>query len=361
MERSERKIDVIQQEDEVTLKSLILKIQEWVKYLLSKWIIIFLAGVICAGLGFFYAYKTKVNYRAKLTFVLEDNKQGGIGSYSNLASQFGIDLGGSSSSGVFAGDNIMGFMMSRLMVEKTLLYSINVDGKVMSLADFYLSFNHIKDKWANDPLMKNFSLPPTSNRSMFTLQQDSVLQTIYEKILKGNLKIEKPDKKLSFIAVQCISPNETFSKKFTEILVSEATQFYIDTKTKRSKSNVDKLQAKADSLELLLNKKTYSAARAQDINMNPARRAATVNIELDTRDKMVLQTMYGEVLKNLEISKMSMAEEMPVIQIIDTPILPLEKIKMGKLKGLIMGGLLGGVLAALYFLLKKIFADIMKD
>lgn len=361
MERSERKIDAIQQEDEVTLKSIILKIQEWVKYLLSKWIVIFLAGVICAGLGFFYAYRAKVNYRAKLTFVLEDSKQGGVGSYANLASQFGIDLGGSTSSGVFAGDNIMGFMMSRLMVERTLLYPINVNGKVMSLADFYLKFNHIKDKWANDPLMKNFSLPPTNDRSTFTLQQDSVLNTIYEGILKGNLKIEKPDKKLSFIAVQCTSPNETFSKKFTEILVREATQFYIDTKIKRSKSNVDKLQAKADSLELLLNRKTYSAARAQDINMNPARRTATVNLELDTRDKMVLQTMYGEVLKNLEISKMSMAEETPVIQIIDTPILPLEKVKFGKLKGLIMGGLLGGILATLYFLSKRIFADIMKD
>ncbi|TWF44346.1 putative tyrosine kinase-like protein [Chitinophaga polysaccharea] len=360
MEQSERKVDAIQQEDEVTLKSIILKIHEWIKYLFSKWIVILLAGIICAGLGFFYAYRTKVNYLAKLTFVLEDSKQGGIGSYSNLASQFGIDLGGSGAGGVFAGDNIMGFMMSRLMVEKTLLYPINVDGKVISLADFYLSFNRIKDKWVRDTLMKNFSLPPTNDRTTFTLQQDSVLNTIYEMILKGNLKIEKPDKKLSFIAVQCISPNETFSKKFTEILVKEATQFYINTKTKRSKSNVDKLQDKADSLELLLNKKTYSAARTQDINMNPARRVATVNLELDTRDRMVLQTMYAEVLKNLEISKMSMAEEMPVIQIIDSPILPLEKVKFGKLKGLILGGLLGGILSSLYFLLKKMYTDIMK-
>ncbi len=54
---------------------------------------------------------------------------------------------------------------------------------------------------------------------------------------------------------------------------------------------------------------------------------ASIGSELAMRDKTVLQTMYGEVVKNLEISKIAMAQETPIIQIVDMPILPLEKTK----------------------------------
>jgi DNA-directed RNA polymerase specialized sigma subunit len=176
---------------------------------------------------------------------------------------------------------------------------------------------------------------------------------------KQNLNVSKIDKKLSFIAVQVASEDQLFSKFFTERLVAEATDFYVKTKTKRSKTNVDKLQAIADSLELQLNKKTYSTAVAQDLNVNPIRQVANVETEIRSRDKMVLQTMYAEVVKNLEISKMTMAQETPVVQVIDTPILPLKKERFGKLKGLILGGFVGGFLILIILILRKMIRDVM--
>jgi hypothetical protein len=67
------------------------------------------------------------------------------------------------------------------------------------------------------------------------------------------------------------------------------------------------------------------------------------------------------VVKNLELSKMAMAQETPVIQEVDMPILPLEKKRFGKLKGLIIGGFFGGVLIVLFLLMKKGYSDIMND
>ena len=124
--------------------------------------------------------------------------------------------------------------------------------------------------------------------------------------------------------------------------------------------SVDRLQSQADSLENMLNKKTYSAAVAQDINANPARQVASVGVELVLRDKMVLQTMYAEVIKNLELSKLAMAQETPVIQIIDTPILPLDRKKFGKLKGLILGTFLGGFLTIIALIIRKVYREIMQ-
>jgi len=361
MNYSDQNIANTSQDGELTLKDLFLKIRHLIDYLVSKWVIILVVTFIGAGIGLVLSYLSKPKYVADLTFVLEDPKPSGVASYSGIASQLGLDLG-NSPSGVFTAENIMGFLKSRLMIEKALLLPIKVDNKTISLADFYIDINNLRAMWAKKrPAIKDLSFPYDKSRSTFTRVQDSVLAEIFRQILKNDLTVDKADKKLSFIEVECKSPNEQFAQQFTEYLVQVATKFYVDTKTQRAKANVDKLQEKADSLELLLNRKTYKTAVAQDLNMNPARRAAMVNIELDNRDKMVLQTMYGEVLKNLEISKMQMDQETPIIQSIDRPILPLGIEKLGKTKGIIIGGILGGFLIVMFLSIRKIFKNIMNS
>lgn len=348
------------QEEEVFLKDLILKFQDWCAYILSKWLIILLFGLVGAGLGLSYALIKKPNYVGELTFVLEDNKSNPLSAYMGLASQIGLDIGGGYGSGVFGGDNIIEFLRSRLMIEKTLLSPIIVNGKVKSLADLYIEINELDKKWESNPVVKDLRFPLHLERSKFSLQQDSVLNIFQESITKKNLEIRKLDKKLSFISVTCTSRDERFSKAFVERLVAEATDFYVNTKIKHSKINVDKLQLTADSLESLLNRKTYALAASQDINQNPVKQMASVGAQVQARDKMVLQTMYAEVVKNLEFSKMSMALETPLVQIVDTPILPLEKKKFGKLKGIVIGGFISGFLVVGFLVSRRFYKKVME-
>lgn len=350
----------IVEQDLISLKDLILKVREWFRYLLSKWVTVLMAGIIGAGIGLAMAFLTKQEYVGELTFIVEGNSTNPLGVYAGLASQFGIDLGGGNNSGVFEGDNIIEFLKSRLMIERALLSPVTINGKSMSLADLYIDTYEMREKWKAKPALKSISFPPTYDRSKFTVLQDSVLQVIQDQLTKGKLKVEKIDKKLSFIKVNCTSLNEQFSKAFTEQIVDEAIRFYIDTKTKRNKTNIDRLQSQADSLELLLNRKTYSAAAMQDLNLNPARQAAGVNTEVAVRDKFMLQTMYGEVVKNLELSKIAMAQETPVIQIVDKPILPLIKQKLGKIKGILLGGIIAGIITIMWLLARKIYKETME-
>ncbi|NLR78614.1 Wzz/FepE/Etk N-terminal domain-containing protein [Chitinophaga eiseniae] len=344
---------------EMSIKELILKARKWINFLLTKWLIIAIVGILGIGLGIFYSVIKRPTYKAELTFIVEDNKSNPLSAYAGIASQFGIDLSGTSTSGVFAGDNIIGFLKSRLMIEKALLTeAVNVNKK-MTLADLYISINEKHKQWKKKIELANISFPVDVDRKKFSLVQDSVLGELCKEILEKNLIVEKVDKKLSFIAVSCDSKSEFFSQQFTENLVKDAIDFYVDTKTLRSKSNVDKLQQKADSMEQLLNRKTYAAATIQDINQNPAKRIATVGLELDSRDKMILQTIYGEVLKNLEVSKMSMLQDIPLIQVIDKPILPLKQEKLGKLKGAIFGGFVAVFFACVILILRKLYAEVM--
>lgn len=336
--------DIIQHKiaDEVPLAELFRKINNWFKYLLRKWWIIVIAGMLGGGLGFVIALGKKKEYTAKLTFILEDSRLGGMGSYVGLVSQLGIDLGGASGGNLFQGDNINEFLRSRLIVQKVLLTNVNINSKTQTFADHYLDIYEWRTLWEDKPFLSNIHFDTTKSIAAHTILQDSVLNIIYKTIIQEQLSVGRPDKKLSFIEVKCISLNEYFSKYFAEQLVKEALTFYVETKTRRSKSNVDKLQHQADTILGILNYKTYVAAASQDINVNPTKRLATIQTEMASRDKTLLMTIYGEILKNLGIAKMSLAQETPVIQLIDTPILPLEYKKLSKLKAAIIGAFLFG-------------------
>ncbi|WP_160714464.1 lipopolysaccharide biosynthesis protein [Chitinophaga solisilvae] len=347
--------------NEISVKDLVLRFYDWCGYLWKKKLIILIAAAAGLGLGCYIVTVLKPKYEGKLTFVLQENSQGGMGAYAGIASQFGLDLsGGSSGAGVFTNDNIMEFLTSRLMVESTLLSPVTLNNKAMTLMNHFLDFSGNRKRMAKNKTLEHIDFPLNADRGKFSLQQDSILNEAYKVITKKLLKVEKKDKNLDFISVTCSSEDEIFSKVFIESLVEKASAFYIDTKTKRTKGSVDRLQLQADSMEILLNRKTYASAEVQDLNQNPARRIASVKTELLTRDKMMLQTMYGEIVKNLELSKITMAQETPVIQVVDKPIFPLEKKEWGFAKGGILGAIVGGFLACIIICIRKLYKDIMK-
>jgi len=349
---------VKQRENEISLKELILKLRDWGRYFVRRWVWLLAGALLFGTLGFIYAGTKAKQYVADLTFVVEEGKSSPLGAYAGLANQFGIDLGSTGGSGVFSGDNIMAFLKSQLITETVLLTDTVWEGKRMTLADLYISTNHINKGWDKIPRLAGFSFPIHSPRNSLNRLEDSVMMALYDRIVLSNLKVLKPDKKLDFISVETISPNEVFSKLFAERLVDEATKFYIDTRTQRTQETVDKLQKESDSVLYALNKTTYSAAAGQDLNLNPAKHIATVDQEFATRDKTILSIMYEEVKKNLEMSKMNLEQETPIIQVIDSPRFPLKISKLSRMLATIGAGILGLFIMILLIGVRKFYNDL---
>jgi len=346
--------------DDVTMKDVILKLLEWWRYLLSKWKTIVLAGVIGGLLGIGYSFLTKPQYTAVLSFALDDEKSGGtLSAAAGLASQFGFDLGGGGGGGAFSGDNLLELMKSRSIVEKTLLLPVTINNKQQTLAQYYITFTEF---YKHKPDLKNVSYLPGADRSKFTLEQDSVLSTFYETIVKSNLSVDKVDKKLSIVTIKVTSQNELFSKNFTEMLVKNVSDFYIETKTKKSSRNVAILQHQTDSVRAALNAAITGVAATADVNPNPNPSLQIIKVpslrkQVDVQANTAILT---ELVKNLELSKMSLRRETPLVQVIDKPILPLEKKKFGKIKGFVIFGFVFGFLTTLYLLIKKLLKDALK-
>jgi uncharacterized protein involved in exopolysaccharide biosynthesis len=348
--------------DEISLKELVLKIKEWYQFLLTKWRLIILAGIIGGLIGFTYAYFQKPTYKAVLTFAMEEEKSGGggLGGALGLASQFGIDLG-SSGGGAFSGANLIELMKSRKLVEKTLLSPIEVDGKAQSLVEYYLAFNEIKKDWDEKPLLKNVSFPIDADRTKFTLQQDSILKNLAAGLIKTDLVISQKDKKVSILSIEMNSTNEQFAKVFCETIAKETSEYYVEIKSKKSKMNVDILQHQADSIRAELNSAITGVAAAADnvFNLNSAmnvRRTPSARRQVDVQANTAILT---QLVGNLELAKVTLRKETPLLQIIDRPSFPLEKEKVGKLKSLVLGGFLAGFLTVLYLVFSSLYKKLV--
>jgi uncharacterized protein involved in exopolysaccharide biosynthesis len=344
-------------DDEISLKELIQKIQEWIAYLKTQWKLIIGIAALGGFIGFVYGSLQKPNYLATTTFVLEEDKSGGgLGGAMGLASSFGFDLGGGGG-GLFTSSNIIELMKSRLVVEKTLLNPVKVAGKEISLADYYIQINELKEDWAKKPALANINFPVNADRIKFSLEQDSILQTISAGLTKNNLVIAQKDKKVSIISLTVKTENELFSKLFCEQLLKETSDFYIETKSKKSRLNVDILQHQADSIRAELNGAITGVAAASDnvYNLNPAynvKRTPGTRRQVDVQANTAILT---QLVAQLELSKVSLRKETPLVQLIDRPILPLEKDKVGRLKSLILGGFLAGFLTVLYLVFGQLY------
>lgn len=347
--------------DEISLKELLEKGKEWFHYLLSQWKIIVLAGIIGGVLGLTYSFTKKPVYTATLSFALEDEKGGGLGGALGLASSFGIDLGGGGGS-MFTGSNLTELFKSRAMVEKTLLSTVpDAQAKPITLAELYIQNNEWRAQWEGKPKLKKIQFLPNVKRTYFTRVHDSILGVMYDQLSKTSLSVAQKDKKIAIISIDVNNTNELFAKQFCENLAKTVSDFYVTTKSKKAKMNMNILVRQTDSIRGELNGAITGVAVANDntFNLNPAlnvRRAPSARRQVDVQANTAILT---ELVKQTELAKVILRKETPLIQVIDRPILPLKKEKFGKAKGLFIGGFLAGFFTILYLVGRRVLKEVM--
>jgi len=353
--------DAVINSNEISVRDVIIKIRSGARFLRSKWVLILICSVIGACLGVAYSIIKKPTYTATCTFVLEEGEKGGsLSQYSGLASLAGINLGGSGG-GIFQGDNLLELYKSRLMIEKTLLSEVKIDGKNQLLIDRYVNFNKLRKRWReNDKIDSiNFNNDPTN----FNRMQDSIIIDLVDLFNKKILSVDKPDKKLDIINVSVTTTDELFSKEFANKIVASVNNFYVQTKTKNTSQNVQILQKQVDSVRAVLNSSISGVASAIDAqpNVNPALLTLRVPSQKKQIDVQSSTAIYGEIVKNLEVSKISLRQETPLIQVIDQPILPLTKTHLGIIKGIISGFFIAFILTSLILLIHLMYRALVSN
>ena len=344
--------------DEISIKELVFRLKKPFKYLISKWYILVITGIIGGLMGFLFAKNKKTTYTATTTFVLETGEQGGgLGQYAGVAAMVGIDLQGGGN-GIFQGDNLLELYKSQKMIEAALLQKTSIESH-KTLLDQYLNQEHIKENWIkNSPdLLKINYNNITQPDKLLQRKRDSVVTAVVSDIKRNALDVGKLDKKLSLLKIAVRSNDESFAQELNISLVDQVNDFYVRTKTKKSLETVKILQNKVDSVRSVMNGAISSAAITVDQtpNLNPTRQAQRIApVQRSQFSAETNKAILGQLVQHLEMSKMNLLKDSPLIQIVDEPRLPLENDKIALLKVAVIAFIVGAFIAGLALLFKGI-------
>ena len=327
-------------ENKISLSFLYERLKDWAFFLISNKGIIVLGSFCILFFTISYNYIIKPTYFARTTFVLDNNDTSSMGDLSSLASLAGINASSFiDASSLFQIDNIQELYRSNTMIKKTLMSTANDGKKDFKLIDRLIEVENLKYKW--DKLgvdTKNLWSTASTSRT-----KDSLIKELIKTIKKENLIVEKPSRKTTILEIGFDHKDETLAKTFNENLVKIVNQFYNKTKTLKTGSNLEILQRQSDSVKVVLDTSIMLLAEIdQSIpNPNPLSKVNLVPYQKAMIDVQAHSAIYQELLKQLELAKVTHRNNMPLIQVIDSPSYPLENSRWKLLKTIVYGLILG--------------------
>lgn len=348
--------------DEKSMIDLLEKSKKWFNYLFKYWILILILGFLGGIIGIIYAIYQPKNYIAKTVFVVEDSKaNNNLGGLASLAGQFGVDLGSNNGGSILSGDNILLYFKSISLIREVLLSKLDKNAEKL-IIDIYAKETGLQKKWSNNPKFRSLKFQEFNPNVKYSREQDSIINSIATTVQKSQLQIGKVDKKASFLEVVITMPDEKLAKLFCDQIVLKAVEKYLNVKMKGQLSTVNNLQNRADSIYNLLNSKTESSIDLQTISstmdINPLyKKNNLVSSEKTNRDKVLLSTMFAEVVKNLELAKFTLNQGTPVFQVIDQPYYPLLIKQTSKKTSGLIGFLISVSLCVFYLVGLKVIKN----
>jgi hypothetical protein len=348
-------------EKEMTIKDIIVRINGTFQFLKTKWVVITFFVLLGCGIGLYRSIVSQPLYLATLKFVVVEENKGG-GGLSALASSFG--LGGDASGSLFSSSNLIELLKTRSMIEETLLRPIRESKfSKKTYVDLFIEEYDLLDIETNDKISSKLEFKINEDRLKFTREKDSLLGKIARTLIDSKIVvISQPNKENSILQVDVNSKNEVFSKNFPLELVEVVSLYYSESKTQKSKKTVETLQFQVDSINLNLNSSMNKLTNASDnvFGLNPAMSSQKVPAMKEQIQMQMNSVMLQELVKNLEFSKMKLMDETPIIDVIEKPNYPLNINKLGKIKGVVFGGIIGMFIIIMTLLARQYIKSILK-
>jgi len=360
MENSKnRQID--NSDEEISIKEIILKIQEFFWEVIRHWKLITLITIPFVAFMLYKAFTAHAKFPAHLTFMLNEDKGGGLGAVGGLLGSFGLGGG----SGDYNLSKMMELSKTRTIIQSSLFDSTEVGGLDDYYANHLIRIYEYHERWEDDTTgMKNL-LFTHNDFSRFKRPENKALKILHRKIIgdaenkvKGILK-SNPGDDTGIMKLTVNSRNESFSVAFVQTVYKQLSEFYINKTIEKQEKTHYVVKEKVDSIQRTLQASEYALASFKDSSLGLiSKKAKLKELQLEAKIRM-LYGMLGEAMKNLEISDFSLKNKTPFIQIVDKPIAPIKPSAESKIMAIILGGFIGGFLGAAFVVIRKIYRDIM--
>ena len=332
-------------DDEITLKDIILKIQQWWAIVWpKKYLIIAISLLIGLSAALYTKFIKLPTYTASYQLFFQE-ESGGLGGAMRLASSFGLGVGGGSAT---TSATVQEFLISRSNVANAMMESYP-DGRPI---DRYYQLALEEDE--------EFAQEFTSKFGINQRYTDSVLTAVHLELSEGFLG-SSFDEETGVLSFSVTTYDEKFTYDLATSLVNNTSDQFIEWDREKGLETVRGFQGKVDSIEVAIDKTLIELGEYQDQNnslISAVDRMEQMRLTIDLEAGKVA---YGEYIKGLEMTKAELLNLQPPFKYFDSPTFPLYKDDGSAAKAGVFGSIITGFLLVLFFIGRVEASNIMAD
>ena len=333
----------------------------------NKIILIFIAGLLGASLGFIYAYIDKPVYNAKISFLASQSSSANnlSSQLSGLAGMFGV---GGSTIGSSV-DRMTELISTDKIITRALFKSVKINDSEDFLINHFIKLQELDKSWnkGKDSLMYNMSFESNiDNINELTFSQRKALKVIRNMILPSNASINSivskySDKKTGIVYVNASYINETFAIEIVNSIYDQILFFYTQESSFNAQNKIDALSKKVDSIKQELDIVQKLAGSTADKTLGLLLNEDKVDLKNLKIQEQILIIMVGESMKNLETFRVLKDTENPPLTLLDFPYSPIEPLQKNIIYFILFGFLVTSFLVLLFFRLQLKFNEIFNE
>ncbi|MGK0364414.1 MAG: hypothetical protein ACI85O_001471 [Saprospiraceae bacterium] len=368
------------EEDEMSLKDIILLVKDYLEEIKFHWKLIPLCILPIAGFLLFQAFTTTSVYPARITFMVTEEKGQDLGSIGGLLGSFGLGGGGDQSESSL--EKVLQLFRSRRIIEETFFQKVTIEGRTDMIANFLVETYGMgellkpykvlgffsKKKWVDelDDLGTAFKFQG-NDIEKFSTNERLMLKVLYV-LLVGDAKagIEPMvgstiDEKSGIMSISLSTVSDDVTYEMLLALYDQLSAYYIDKTVEKQVKIFEIAQFKTDSINIQLQLADRKLAEFEDGNRNLVWVRGELERNKLNRKMRILEILYGEAIKQLELSDFALRRKTPYVEIIDKPSLPIGSEGASKSKALLIGIVAGTFLALIFILGRKVLRDALKE
>ena len=345
--------------DELTLKELIIKIQDYAWAILKNWWIVVIFCAITIG-GFLYIhYSSHMLYGARMKFVVEGQKGTG-GGIANILGSMGM---GKSAGGtvnpyklleVFQGTELFMKVMARKMENGNL-----IGNELIELYD-------LRKKWAEgSPSLANYKFTVLGALDDTDIIKQKVIKSLRYLVLGSETNRSSAittlslDEEIGIYKLSSGSRSEAVSLALTDAYYEEIKVFFQEEVFSDQIQIAEILDAKRDSLQAARNYTIRQLAKFENRNRAVIGKDLLAERTIITMEIQAMNTAYASVMKNSEMTDINRRNQKPLFVAVDRPFKPLSAVGSSLKKKVQLGFAIGIFLSFLFIIIRKMYRDIM--
>ena len=323
-----------QADDEITLKDIILKIQDWFSIVWPKKnIIIALSLTIGLMAALYTKFIAKPTYTASYQLFFQE-ESGGLSGAMRLASSFGLGVGGGSAS---SSATVQEYLTSRSNIAHALTEELE-NGRLI-------------DRYFAEAIEEDEEFATTFQSKFGSDQRytDSTITVLFQ-VFNADALMSSFDEETGTLQFSVVHEDEAFAFDLAKTLVESTEEQFKDWKREKSLNAVNAFQKKVDSLEVSIDAALFALGQYEDQNnslVSSVDKMKRMRLSIDFES---LKVAYGEYVKGLEMSKSELMNLEGPFKYFDAPTYPLNKEKGSAAKAGIFGSVITGFLLVLFFI-----------